>query len=797
MTKAGRVDVSKRLNLSNALEAWRSKMRRTESHIGQRTLPRAPRERGAAALLAMMFLVIFGSLAAAMAIVSQGNLHTAETHIKVNRSLAASETGMRLMIYRLSDASSTVMTRSGAIYDPSDSDYITTLTASDLAGDTSGMPTDVLLGKADAIWNEVADVLVASLGGEFHNQQEPYIDSDGVVHVGPIAVGPNEPSFTATFTPHPIAGEDYDSDYYQRPPYSDMGVSELTPLDARFVRVTVTAYDGAVGHRVYRSLSMDFQITRRINYAVLSRSRIMIGQNVMVEGRVGSTFTDTDLTHGHPIQVMSDFRGLDAGLDSDLDALLGSLIADDQNGDNRLSIYDSTEVADYADPESYDINDDGYIDEYDFFLSHFDTASSPGQISLSELEAVMSPINAAQFMELIDTFGDPGRAGYGDGLIDDFDRYAKIRGEIHITADAQGWIDGAGGGAYQDYLEGSIQPGHNESPLHFESEDNEQYDLDPSQFNVDSFRAMADGNFLTQAAQNAANHDPGDPDSPLPLGATQNEAVPFGAAYPYDYYDRPVYQNMTFRDVRIPKGTNALFVNCRFIGVTFIETETQNTGEDYNYAGMQDATGAPKHPDRFVEIDGVEVYDTKTVSNNIRFDNCTFEGAIVSDVPVEYTHTRNKIAFTGTTRFEIEDSTELSDGEKLLFQRSSMLLPQYSVEMGTFLAPHDAQETLELSGTIVAGLIDMRGQVDITGSLLTTFNPQRNTGPVLGDTSPQFNTTLGYFSAAQGDLEAEPPVNGLGVIHIRYDPDLPLPDGILGPVEVIPLWNTYFEGGRD
>ncbi|MEM9413862.1 MAG: hypothetical protein AAGA29_00105 [Planctomycetota bacterium] len=756
----------------------------------------ALRERGAAALLAMMFLVIFGSLAAAMAIVSQGNLHTADTHIKVNRSQAASETGMRLMIYRLADAASVVYTRSGAIYDPADSSYISTLTTSDLSGDTTGMPTNVLLGHADAIWDEVADVLVTSLGGEFHNQQEPYIDSDGVVHVGPIAVGPNEPSFTATFTPHPIAGEDYDSDYYARPPYGDMGVSSTTPLDARFVRVTVTAYDGAVGNRVYRSISMDFQITRRINYAVLSRSRVMIGQNVMIEGRVGTVFEDTDLINGHPIQVMSDFRGLDDALDAQLDALMGSIIADDQNGDNRLSIYNSTEVADYTNPETYDINNDGYIDEYDFFLAHFDTSSSPGQISQSELEAVMTPLAAAQLLELIDTFGDPGRAGYGDGLIDDFDRYAKIRGEIQISTDAAGWNDGAANGAYQDYLQGPIVPGHNETPVTFDSTENDQYDLDPSQFSVDSFRAMATGDFAAQAVAEAANHDPSDPSTPQPLGATRNEEVPFGSAYPYDYYDRPVYENMTFRNVTIPKGTNALFINCRFIGVTFVETETANTGQDYNYAGMQDASGDQKHPDRFVEIGGVQVYDTKTISNNVRFDDCTFEGALVSDVAEEYTHTRNKVTFTGQTHFDIEDSTELSAGEKLLFQRSSMLLPQYSVEMGTFLAPHDGQEKIELTGTIVAGLIDMRGQVEINGSLLTTFNPQRNTGPVLGDTSPQFNTTLGYFSAAQGDMEAEIPTNGLGLIHIRYNPDLPLPDGILGPVEVIPMWDTYFEGGQ-
>jgi len=754
-------------------------------------LSRARRERGVGAVLAMMFLVIFGSLAAAMAVVSQGNLHTAETHLKVNRSLAASETGLRLMIYRLNDAAAVVQTRSGAIYDPNDTNFITTLDASDQVGDPSGMPVDVLMGKADAIWAEVADVLATSLAGEFHNQQEPYVDGDSVLHVGPIAVGPNAPSFTATFTPHPIAGENYNSDYYTRPPYSDMSVSTSNPLDARFIRLTVTAYDGAVGHRVYRSLSMDFQITKRINAAVLSNSRLMLGRNVMIEGPLISNFTDTDLVNGHPIQIMSDFRGIAPALDAQLDALKGSIIADDQDGDNRLSIHDSTEVSDYANPEQYDINNDGYIDDFDFFLDHFDSSSSPGQISITELQTAMSTSDANQLLTLIDTFGDPFRAGYNDGLIDEFDRYAKVRGEIHITAGMQGWNAGAAGGAYQDFLEGPIVAGHNESPLTFDSTANNNYDL---AFDTSAYETMADGDFAAQAASEAANHDAGDPDSPQPLGGVATEEVPFGAAYPYDYYDRPVYENMTFRDVTIPKGTNALFVNCRFIGVTFIETEIDNTGENYNYAGMQTASGDQQHPDRFVEINGVEVYDTKTVSNNIRFDDCIFEGALVSDVPEEYTHTRNKISFTGSTDFDIDGSTELTDSEKQLYRRSSMLVPQYSVEMGTFVAPHDSSETIELSGTIVTGLIDMRGQVEIDGSLLTTFNPQRDTGPVLGDTSPQFNTTLGYFTAAQGDLEAELPVNGLGVIHVRYNPDIALPDGILGPVEVVPMWGTYFEG---
>ena len=77
-----------------------------------------------------------------------------------------------------------------------------------------------------------------------------------------------------------------------------------------------------------------------------------------------------------------------------------------------------------------------------------------------------------------------------------------------------------------------------------------------------------------------------------------------------------------------------------------------------------------------------------------------------------------------------------------------------------------------------------------------TFEPVSNTGPVIGETSPQFNTTLGYFSDDDGDLEAdEIPANGLGVIQVIYDETLPLPDGILGPIEILPVMATYMEGG--
>ena len=723
---------------------------------------------GVVAVLSMMFLVIFASLATAMAIVSQGNLRTAETHRKVNRSLAAAETGMKFVIHRLGQITPTITIREGVIDET-------------LAAD---------------LWEQTSTALLASIQNEFHNIKEPALVGN-VLEIGPIAVGPGAPTFEATLSPHPMAGEDYDSAFYQQPPYNTINppVSAANPLNARWVRVRVTAGDGATEQRIFRSISMDFLIDKKIRFAILAKSRIMVGRNVMIEGRIGSRFEETWIDNGHPVQIESDFRGLDTstgGLDDQLDALVGTLIANDQDSDNRIHIANTTESEGMTDPDQYDTNLDGYIDDYDFFLAHYD-ANSDGRVSAFELDTG-SDINKAQLIELIDTFGNPTRNGYGDGFIDNDDRYAKIRGEVLLTAELQGWLDGAASGAYQDLFQGSIHPSFDKDPLTFEADEVESHKFESSDFDVTSFDTMATGDFWAQATTQAAMHNPSDPDSPQPLGHFVIEEVPYESPYPYDYYNREIIENMTFANVKIPKGTNTLFRNCRFIGVTFVETTVDNSDPDYNYAGMQEADLSQKYPGRTAMVEGVEITDTKTEGNNIRFDNCTFEGGVVTSSPDEFTHVRNKMAFTGTTRFDL-DSGSLSQEEQNLFRRSTLLSPHYSVEMGTFVDPAAAGKTVELSGTIVAGVLDMRGQVKVNGTILTTFEPASNKGPVIGETSPQFNTTLGYFSSTAGDLEAEIPASGVGVIQIRYDPTLSLPDGILGPIEIQPMVATYFESG--
>ena len=57
--------------------------------------------RGVASVLAMMFLVIFGSLAAAMAVVAAGNLRSADQALRVSTASSAAETGLRFAAWQL------------------------------------------------------------------------------------------------------------------------------------------------------------------------------------------------------------------------------------------------------------------------------------------------------------------------------------------------------------------------------------------------------------------------------------------------------------------------------------------------------------------------------------------------------------------------------------------------------------------------------------------------------------------------------------------------------------------------
>src|SRR5678816_666924 len=71
--------------------------------------------RGVVSVVSMMFLILFGSLAAAMAIMSRGNLITAATHQHVIRAMGAAETGLAVAQQRLREAAGRFVVERGSV----------------------------------------------------------------------------------------------------------------------------------------------------------------------------------------------------------------------------------------------------------------------------------------------------------------------------------------------------------------------------------------------------------------------------------------------------------------------------------------------------------------------------------------------------------------------------------------------------------------------------------------------------------------------------------------------------------
>jgi hypothetical protein len=241
-----------------------------------------------------------------------------------------------------------------------------------------------------------------------------------------------------------------------------------------------------------------------------------------------------------------------------------------------------------------------------------------------------------------------------------------------------------------------------------------------------------------------------------------------------------VFYGVHFKNVKIPKGINALFEDCTFEGVTFVEVErnvTNNSGSVSTAPGdgMQFAQrmlkGATFTNNTALTKDNSNGFLN---GNNLRFNNCVFEGPIGSNYATAYTHFANSWEFTGSTLFNNK-----------VDQTATLVAPQTNIEMGSFSDPNAAPSTL--IGVVVAGNLDIRGTSIVDGSIIVT-----------GDGAG--NTTLGYFGASDGDTSTAVDLtknNGnWGRLHIRYNPYRVMPDGINIAVVLTEHTDTYREGTR-
>lgn len=981
--------------------------------------------RGVVSVLAMMFLVLFGSLVAAMAISSRGNIRTAATHLQVTCALGAAETGLIVAQDRIA------MSASRFVVEESDmsASFVDSLWSGSLSGWGDYTVTANPLGYEDVPAN-LAEALMFlhALDDNIIVESDSDISEPQMTSAWPEA----DPEVYASdeWIITPIVAIDAPAD--DGPPPAGYQIVYAPLANGTDIRIIVIGYDFQENRPpMTRTIMQDYRITKRLDQAVVSPSRILIGKNVQIVGDLGARFDALEFENGDPLVTKSDFMYIDPTLDSKLEAFYEAATDPevDVDGDKRLRpdhpIEGPAIPEGYGmdggdpDPESafYDATDDGFVDEFDLFINHFDEdgdgrveiaaefIDGEGEIVDPDLAYLIDSStpdrnrNGVYGFEDIDRDGryDPddgeefldwfwyddgsgntkhyadSELGYLDGYIDLMDRYTKVNGKLVFGIAESAWA--AANPDYNEALMGAVNPDEGDPPRVFEATETDLPLITADSFTESetAIQAAADGDdFWQQVADNLGvdtgdldtydePHDSGDsyddgsgnqvyyprflrldedadldglPDN---WGSAYFEPMPFNAPTPVDWYYRPVFEHMIFRDVQIPEGLNGLFIECTFVGATYVRAHADNFnaldadkpqlawneygkmvwdadterpapqrerwvfGDDSaeydsgsgscdcppldesvlpeearppfqlmlmaetpidkgdipaSEVGSYSSSDYDALPDPLIietvrdigsgpELVPTRVTDTRPYSNNIRFHDSLFVGSIVSDVPHEYTHVRNKLQFTGKTRFLQEHPTDegLNPEEIDLPElvKSSMMLPNFSVDVGTFNSP--PEQEVKLHGTVVAGVLDVRGNAEIEGSLLLTFAPVYGEGP-LKDVSGNpvgnpagFNASLGYFGPEDGDEESyDPwdlpevdgvkivgwdlngdgfadlgpdetptqdefdagavsvPFNGFGRIRLQFNSDAALPDGLMLPVKALPVGASYREG---
>ncbi len=858
--------------------------------------------RGVVGILAMMFLVMFGSLAVAMAVVTQGNLRTASSHLHVTRTLGSVDTGMGIAAARLREAAARFVVSKGRI---------TPEYASELwLGTYSGNPAVSVLAPTDGR-DEATPPTSIMAALQYHHDadaSENVVAQDGSNAAAPIVL-PTAPDGWVVTSP---IGVQKDAEGVI---VTAVQISYVPPDNLGRVLVVTTGYDWDYSRRrwVTRTAQQYFNITKTVKHAILGPTRMMIGRDVQVNGPLGVLYNSAalDSLDGPPLVIRSDFYGLDNVLNDKLDDFYAQVLAHDVNGDNRLRVNHAVESqglsaingTDYdnngqADNAFDDSTRDNTVDDFDIFLNHYDS-NNDGKVALAESltdgtsnEGISSEFSVDNALSMLIDSGKPDRnrngrsngdfvngawdfttfrdnnndgltdnedvdaddvtLGYRDGVLDYKDQYAKVRGSVYFRASRSDWESAhddfnVAFGDYQQFVRGAIRTGTNEVPVTFDATSAEAPLITAASFEA-ATEALIDiaedpGSFQEQVEEQMG--DDWEPD-------TRIESTPYGSPSPADWYARPVYENLHFKNVTIPMGNNGLFINCSFAGVTRVECYQNNSHPSWTFYGEEErnpATGQltlkfPPPPaesesalDTSYSQEGAPGYDqlpdplivnvdlngdgnasdqctnTKRIANNIRFHNCTFVGSIVADQPQIFTQVRNKLQFTGATRFTDEhpqypdDPRYNPDSDDLdTIATSSMMLPNYSVDIGTNNSPQE--QDVRLRGAIIAGVLDIRGNTRIDGVILLTFEPVYGEAPMdlygnaAGDPA-DFNITLGYFGPQDGDQEGVD-ISGMTDLDGNGTPDVGWDSARDESGNLVPLagWNgshteAWYDGVAD
>jgi Tfp pilus assembly protein PilX len=208
------------------------------------------------------------------------------------------------------------------------------------------------------------------------------------------------------------------------------------------------------------------------------------------------------------------------------------------------------------------------------------------------------------------------------------------------------------------------------------------------------------------------------------------------------------YENQTFSNKRVSgfsvssgtlKGT--LFKNCTFDGILYVDCG--QSGGTYG---------------------------------NVRFENCTFNGPIVTNTPSYPSGDsstwwkKNQLYFTGEETFQIPQQYQ-----------TTILAPNFNVNLGN--TNPDTGENNVLTGAIVGGIVDIRGNAEIYGTVISMYDTSGY--------SSGYVSNIGTTLADGGSETTE--AGDIGTINITPNENQLLPSGITTPIVIVPQASSYSE----
>jgi len=637
------------------------------------------RRSGIAMVAALLFIMVFMAMSAGMLSMSTTNAQSAENHRNANAALNAALSGLEVAKYQIRNA-------------PVIETYTNT----------------VSLEEADKMWKGTdgqgglyGRLLAANLGGKVPGKRN-FSGGEEIV-IDRVVTGRDKGNGQGNAWAWGKAKR------------------ENAAFQLRFFRhddkpfiiyVQSTGDDGEDGH-ISRTVQMQWDITKSadvLNYAMAGRGRMWLTGDTTIHGSIYSSY---GYKSNGSLQSMSPFNMTgDTTVEGTVNTVLPwQKIADagyyqlqsfEHDSSGRLVLNDGKTVS----GTGYLVGQDGnYVlsstgSYVDVFSSRFSVSNGVYTVVDSSGNAVLDASGKAiTYGNPIETYNSDGTRSYSSN-----DELLGSYGTVNYGQPDQSNVRGLNISDYETSLY------KNEIPTTL----------------VSASTSVIQNGVLSKSGVSTVTEY--FPHAPLSSGGYTTAASSSSLKV-----TRYKYENKTLRKIRISSNTNALFKNCTFEGVLYVEC-------------------------------------TDSSYNNIRFEDCTFNGTIVTSTPGALNWQKNALYFTGAATFE--NQTDVP---------ATILAPNFNVDLGN-TNPNSGDNNV-LTGAIVGGIVDIRGNAEIYGTIISMADTSSYTSGYV--------TNIGVTLDDGGSETTE--VGDVGTIEITPNPDQLLPSGIKTPVIFKPDMATYIE----